>query len=268
MKSKAELIVVPGPGIGHLVPTIEFARALTQRNHRVSLTVLVMDDSPIAPATPSLRHFASLISTDHLRLVQLPSLSPQTISQILANGPGIPRIGLLVHHYLPIIKDSVSRLVSTELTQLDGFILDTYTSGVLEIADELGVPSYVYCTYGAAVLGLMLHLPDLDSVVETEPGSNSAELTTTSYRNSVPRSAFPQFMFHKDDEGYKRLLDLSKKLRNVKGSLVNSFAEFESYAVDSIDRMVCESQDQVLRKVYPQLDRQVRAMGSDHLGGS
>ncbi|KAK9152236.1 hypothetical protein Syun_010545 [Stephania yunnanensis] len=217
MKSKAELIVVPGPGIGHLVPTIEFARALTQRDHRVSLTVLAMDDSPIAPATPSLRHFASLISTDHLRLVQLPSLSPQTISQILANRPGIPRIGLLVHHYMPIIKDSVSRIVSTELTQLDGFILDTFTSGVLEIADELGVPSYVYYTSGAAVLSFMLHLPDLDSVVETETesGSNWAELTIPSYSNSVPRSAFPQFMFHKDDEGYKRLLDSSKKLRNV-----------------------------------------------------
>ncbi|KAK9133825.1 hypothetical protein Scep_013353 [Stephania cephalantha] len=258
MKSKAELIVVPGPGIGHLVPTIEFARALTQRDHRVSLTVLVMDDSPIARATPSPHHFASLISTDHLRLVQLPSLSPQTISQILANRPGLPRIGLLVHHYMPIIKDSVSRLVSAELTQLDGFILDAFTSGVLEIADELGMPSYVYYTSSAAVLGFMLHLPDLDSVVETESVSNSVGLTIPSYRNSVPRSAFPQFMFHKDDEGYKRLLDLSKKLRNVKGILVNSFAELESYAVDSIDRMVCESQDQVLPNVYlvgPMIDR-------------
>ncbi|KAK9156176.1 hypothetical protein Sjap_003656 [Stephania japonica] len=250
MKSKAELIVVPGPGIGHLVPTIALARALIQGDHRVSLTVLVMDDSPIAHATPSPHHFASLISNDHLRLVQLPSLSPQTISQIHANRPGLPRIGLLVHHYMPIIKDAVSRLVSTELTQLGGFILDAFTSCVLEIADELGVPSYLYYTSGAAVLGMMLHLPTLDSVIETESVLNSAELAIPSYCNSVPRSAFPQFMFHKDDEGYKRLLDVAKKFRDFKGILVNSFAELESFAVDSINRMVRESQGKIA-KVYP-----------------
>ncbi|KAK9094901.1 hypothetical protein Scep_026370 [Stephania cephalantha] len=232
MKTKAELIVVPLPGTGHLVPTLELARALSLRDDRIRLTILLMDDSPISPTKPSP---PPLPPTDRIRLVQLPSLPRKSISQVLEAQPILSRVSLLVDHYKPIIRDTVTRLASS--TRIDGFVFDVFTTNVLDVAEELGVPSYMYFTGGVAMLGLMLHLPDLDARVETESERvDSDEFTIPSFLNSVPLCAFPSFMFDRKDEEYNLFVHFSRNMTKVKGFLVNSFRELEPYAVDSIEK--------------------------------
>ncbi|AET00314.2 glycosyltransferase, putative [Medicago truncatula] len=39
---KAEVVIIPSPGVGHLVSTLEFAKLLINRDNRLRITVLVM----------------------------------------------------------------------------------------------------------------------------------------------------------------------------------------------------------------------------------
>ncbi|XP_031252123.1 UDP-glycosyltransferase 71A16-like [Pistacia vera] len=40
---KAELVFIPAPALGHLIPTVEFAKCLIQRDDRFSVTIRVME---------------------------------------------------------------------------------------------------------------------------------------------------------------------------------------------------------------------------------
>jgi len=46
---RAEIVFIPTPAVGHLVPIIEFAKLLLDRDDRFSITVLVIN-RPFAPA--------------------------------------------------------------------------------------------------------------------------------------------------------------------------------------------------------------------------
>lgn len=49
----AELVIIPSPGVGHLVPAVEMAKLLIAREKHLSITVLVMNMNlnPYIPIT-------------------------------------------------------------------------------------------------------------------------------------------------------------------------------------------------------------------------
>ena len=107
---------------------------------------------------------------------------------------------------------------------------------MIDLADDFGVPSYVFVTPGAAFLGFLLHLQflhdhqglDIDGFKDSD-----AELEVPSYVNSVPGKIFPSFLFDKGDSGSEWILNHSRRYRQVKGIIVNTFVELESHAIRS-----------------------------------
>lgn len=99
---------------------------------------------------------------------------------------------------------------------------------MVDVGHELGLPSYLFFTCNLALLDLMFYfLTHPNHVGESDP-----ELALPSFVNPVPTSALPAQVFSKDD-GFVGTLKLANKFMQVKGTIVNTFQELESYALYS-----------------------------------
>ena len=72
---------------------------------------------------------------------------------------------------------------------------------MIDVADEFGVPSYIFYTSTAAFLGFNVHvqfLLDNEGLDLIRFKNSGAELEIPSYVNPVPAKVFPSFMFDKE----------------------------------------------------------------------
>ena len=103
---------------------------------------------------------------------------------------------------------------------------------MIDLANQLGLPSYLYLTSGAGFLGLKLHLPTRHAQIGTEFEDSDPDLDLPSFVNPVPVRVLPEAVSNKHG-GYATYIKLAQRFRDVKGIIVNTFAELEPYAIES-----------------------------------
>ncbi|XP_058211524.1 anthocyanidin 3-O-glucosyltransferase 2-like [Rhododendron vialii] len=249
MKAAAELVFIPLPGIGHLVPTVEMAKQLVGRDHHLSITVLIMkiplDKSKVSSSTQSLLLTAA---EDRLKFVYLPQEEAaeserEEGGKITGKWKG--------QHFRPRVRDHVKKMmILTELTdssRLAGFVVDMFCTPMMELASEFGLSSYAFVTSGCAFLGLMFHLETLNrdhNQDVTELKDSDAEWDVPVFVNPVPAKVLPSMVLP-EEEGSTQNLEISKRLRETKGIMVNTFEKLESYAVK------CLAEDDKVPPIYP-----------------
>nr|UMK68136.1 UGT1 [Aesculus chinensis] len=229
---KAELVFIPLPGVSHLISTVEIAKLLVGRDDRLSITVLIIkfpnfDSNVIAAYTRSL---------DRIKFIDLPNhFSDSDNSRTLFFS--------IIESQKPHVKEAVTKLTQSESLpaadspRLAGFVLDMFCTCMIDVANDFGVPSYIFFTSGAAFLGLMFHAQFLHdelgkSTTDFKDSESDAELVVPSLANPVPARVLPSAMLSK--EWSMHLNELSRRFRTTKGIMVNTFAELESYAVNSL----------------------------------
>ncbi|KAJ4832915.1 hypothetical protein Tsubulata_044223 [Turnera subulata] len=86
----------------------------------------------------------------------------------------------------------------------------------IDVANEFGVPSYIYCVTGAAFLGMIFHIQDLHKEQGKEP-TEFDELVLPSLENPlhVPKY-LPSPLLYK--EGVQMVLNMARKFRETKGA--------------------------------------------------
>ncbi|CAK7345186.1 unnamed protein product [Dovyalis caffra] len=227
---KAEVVFVPAPIISHLVSTVQVAKLLAERDERLSITFLIMKirvDSQVDSYIDSVSAACKLI-----RFIDLPEQEPDP------NQPS-KFIFSMIETQKPHVKKEVSKLVSQsdsspDSPKLAGFVLDMFCTPMIDVANEFGVPSYVFFTSGAAFLGLQFYiqaLHDEQKVDPTEFKDSDAELALSCLANPLPAKVLPSAVI--DKEWLPVLLGLARRFRETKGIMVNTFEELESYAVNS-----------------------------------
>ncbi|KAK3444615.1 hypothetical protein EUGRSUZ_A00945 [Eucalyptus grandis] len=228
----AELVLVPTPGMGHLVSMVEMAKLLVDRDPRLSITVLIMKlpiDSEVDSYTSSL---ATSMDATRIRFVHLPRVG--------VSNPEISS-GTFLAHFMesnkPHVKQAVADLTESagSIRRLVGFVIDMFCSTMIELADEFGVPSYVFFTSSAAFLGLMLHLQSLQDEQHmdiTKFKDSDTELDFPSFTNPLPAKVLPSVVLIK--EAVQSFLEHAKRIRAVKGIIINTFDELEPHAVGSL----------------------------------
>ncbi|KAF8041583.1 hypothetical protein BT93_A0239 [Corymbia citriodora subsp. variegata] len=229
--ANAELVLIPTPGIGHLVSMVEMAKLLIDRDPRLSITVLLMKlpiDSEVDSYTDSL---AASMVTAPIRLVHLPRVNSDTeISS-----------GCFLTHFVeskkPHVKQAVADLAGSagSTWRLAGFVIDMFCTTMIDVADEFGVPSYIFFTSSAAFLGLMLHLQSLQDEQHmdiTEFKDSAAELDFPSFVKPLPAKVLPSVVLMKDLA--QPFLEHAKRIRAVKGIIINTFEELEPHALGSL----------------------------------
>ncbi|XP_021907483.1 anthocyanidin 3-O-glucosyltransferase 2-like [Carica papaya] len=227
---KAELVFLPTPGlIGHLVSTIGFVKRLLDRDDRFSVTVLVIKPW-FASDKYSTESLAALDS--RVRYITLPSV--ESSSYDLNKSPDL-FLDLFVERHKPYVKEAlVTEFLGSNSARLVGLVVDMFCSPMIELANELDIPCYIFYTSSAAILGLILSLSTWhdQTGLEFEKLNESESVVVPSYSNPVPVSVLPSFLFEK--YGYTISVDRGKKFKRTKGIIVNTFADLEPHAMKSL----------------------------------
>ncbi|GMI69088.1 UDP-glucosyl transferase 71B6 [Hibiscus trionum] len=228
MTNKAELVFIPTPGMGHLVSTVQLAKLLLHLDSNLSISVLIIKppyDSKITSYIDSLAAQSSRI-----KFINLPPSYPGDISEFFRT---------LVQTQGPLVKEAVTNIVELsnsvpDSPQLAGFVLDMFLTPFVDLANEFGVPSYVFYTSGAAFLGFQFYthaLHNEQNVEFHELKDSETEFTVPTYVNPVSTKSFPPIMFNPESATF--ISNTVKGLKEMKGLMVNTFSELESHAIDS-----------------------------------
>ncbi|KAF2293820.1 hypothetical protein GH714_005018 [Hevea brasiliensis] len=230
---KAQLVFVPAPGMGHIVSAVEVAKLLLTRCHQLSVTVLILNHSSINSKVHSYiesqRASSSIVST-RLRFIDLPKDETELLSFFS-----------FVNSQKSHVKEAVLKITQSDFVssvdspQLVGFVVDTLCASMIDVANEFGVPSYIFFSSGAAFLGFMLYVQkiyDEEKFDPTELKDSDAELQVLSLINPFPGRVMPSAMLSKD--WFPSILDNIRRFREANGIIVNTFLELESYAIESL----------------------------------
>ncbi|KAJ7964620.1 Glycosyltransferase [Quillaja saponaria] len=230
---KVELVFIPGPAIGHLASTIEMAKLLVNRDDRLSITILIMT----LPFDTKLGAYAEALAASpmakRIKFIKLPQDNTD-------HGEANPAkfFNLAIEAQKSHVKEAVKNLVQSNSnpssSKLAGFVIDMFCTTMIDVANEFGVPTYMFFTSGAGFLGLVLHLQTLyeeHNVDTTELKDSDTELRIPYFVNSVPAKVLPLMFLVKEAAPITR--NYLRRYKEVKGIIVNTFMELESHAIHS-----------------------------------
>ncbi|XP_060670647.1 anthocyanidin 3-O-glucosyltransferase 2-like [Ziziphus jujuba] len=248
---KVELIFIPSPGIGHLVSTVEMAKLLVARDHCLHVTVLVMKlpfETKVSTYLHSLSSSSSSSSFSNISARISFVILPHDHNNTLADS----NPGLFLNQFAEIQKPHVREAVAAKLIhsrdkssadhesdsppRLAGFVIDIFCTTMKDVAEEFGIPTYVFFTSSASFLRLMFHITDLkdEENIDTTDFKDdpNTDLVVPGILNPVPASVLPGVVLLKDSAPL--MLTHARRMRDSKGILVNTFAELESHAIRSL----------------------------------
>ncbi|XP_022847831.1 putative UDP-glucose flavonoid 3-O-glucosyltransferase 3 [Olea europaea var. sylvestris] len=239
---KAELVFIPSPRVSHLMSTVEMAKLLLQKDARMSITVLIMkfpNDTVLESYTQKL--FAATDPSSRLRLINLPGqdeLKPIKSETFFFD---------FIDSQAILVRNILSNMMESSDSQLAGIVIDMFCTSFIDVANELGLNSYIFFTSGAACLSLFLHLVSLffeHNQDLTQYKNSDVELPVPCFSIPVPAKVLP-YVFVEDASKSKMFLGYFKKFRETNGIMVNTFSELESYAIQAL------STDENTPKIYP-----------------
>ncbi|CAK7345150.1 unnamed protein product [Dovyalis caffra] len=257
----AEVVFIPLPAMGHIIAAVEMAKLIVERGDRISTSVLIMHPVLDATTTKYTESLGASTLPNRMRVVDLPSVEQTAVSNTAGKW-----MASLADAQKPHVKEFVSKIktqseLSPDSPLLAGFVFDTFVLGMEDLAEEFGVPWYVFSASGAAFIGSMLHLQalhDEQKVDLSEFENSDAELEIPSLVNRFPAKLLPSTVFNR--VSLPTFLDAARRLRETSGIVVNTFKELESHAVDSLS-------NGEIPPVYP-VGPIVRCQGNDYDLGS
>ncbi|KAL7203853.1 hypothetical protein ACSBR2_016998 [Camellia fascicularis] len=220
MDQTPHVALLPSPGMGDLIPSIEFAKQLVHHHH-FSATILIPSAAP--PTTAQKTVLQTLPKTIHhifLPPVQLPNDPLSAAFQIF----------LTVTLSLPSIKHTLASLSTT--TRLVSLIVDQFEIDAIDVAKEFGASPYLFFSSLAMSLLFCLHLPKID---ETVTGEYRDLPEPIQFPGCVPVHSrdLPKPFQDRSNKAYKGLIDSFKRYGRAEGIIVNSFVDMEERAIKS-----------------------------------
>ncbi|XP_074317709.1 anthocyanidin 3-O-glucosyltransferase 2-like [Silene latifolia] len=229
--SKTELVIVPAPGMGHLLSTVEFAKLIVQTNPDISIVVLIYHIPQFEPTKiQSYIEFQSRELDSHqIDFYTLPPLS----------NPPDPTDPAFYGNMIQLQHPLVKKAVQDRKSKPAAFVLDLMNASMIDVANEFDIPSYIYFTSGANFLDAIFHFQEIadeqgiDAVTGlTDDPESVSDLP--GFMNPVPTKVLPMLLVEKDAVWPPFFFNLAKKFREAKGILVNSFMELESFTLQAL----------------------------------
>ncbi|XP_027175237.1 UDP-glycosyltransferase 71K1-like [Coffea eugenioides] len=251
---KTQLVFVPAPGIGHLVSTVEFSKRLTERDDRLSIVVLVISSISAKKMESYTERVAA--SNTAIQFINIPQADPPS-AEFLKSPENYH--ALFMENHKSHVKKAIVDLVSQPYTSLAGIVVDLFCSSMIELANELGVPSYVFFTCSAAILGFVFYLPIHYNQIGREFETSDSDSIIPTYSHPVPTNVVPSFAFNKYG-GYASSLKHATRFKETKGIIVNTFAELEPHAVNQLKS---DSETPPIYTAGPLLDLEGKRQDSD-----
>ncbi|KAL5062398.1 hypothetical protein RYX36_024135 [Vicia faba] len=211
--------MVSSPGMGHLIPMIEFAKRLTN-HHNLPVTFIIPSDSPPSKAqTTVLSSLPPAISHIFLPPVTLSDLPPDTKPE--------PLMTITILRSLPSLHQTLLSLITSH--RLSALVVDLFGTDIFDTAAELDIPSYIFFPTTANNLSFGLYLPQLDRMIRSEFRDISEPFNIPGCF-AVQGKNFPDPALDRTGEAYKCFIYHLKRYRMARGIIENSFFELEPEA--------------------------------------
>ncbi|XP_010556587.1 PREDICTED: UDP-glycosyltransferase 72B1-like [Tarenaya hassleriana] len=220
-KAAGHVVILPSPGMGHLIPAAELAKRLILR-HGLAVTVVIPGEGP---PTKSQRAVVESLSPS-INTVLLP---PPDFSD---HPPVFTRLLLTVIRSNSALRQ-LFRSFEVEGPLPVALVVDPFGADAFDVAAEFHVAPYLFFTSSANALAFALYLPELDETVSCE----YRDLTEPVHLPGcvpVPGKDLLQPVQDRKRDTYKWFLHNAKRYREAHGILVNSFQELEPRAIKAL----------------------------------
>ncbi|KAL2892041.1 Hydroquinone glucosyltransferase [Bienertia sinuspersici] len=230
--TKQQIVIIPSPGMGHLIPLVEFAKLL-HSHHHFSITILLPSSSPPTSAQTSfLATLPSAISYTFLPPIDTTMLPPNIAHEVILHR---------VHsRSIPYIRSTLASLSSVV-----ALVTDIFGTDYFDVARETGIASYMYFTSTAFCLLFFFHFYRLHETVSCEYRDMKDPVVLP---GCVPLYGkdFVDPVQNRNDEAYEVFLYLIKRYSLPEGIFVNSFLDLEPDAFNAL-----KTEDPNRPEIYP-----------------
>ncbi|CAA7038052.1 unnamed protein product [Microthlaspi erraticum] len=224
----AELIFIPTPAVGHLVPVLEFARRLTDQDDRIRITIILLKRQGQSHVDAYVKSMAS--SLPFVRFIDVPELEekPTHVAHSVE-----AHVYDYVERNIPRVRNIVMNILSSSpldgVAAVKGIVADFFCLPMIDIAKEVSLPFYVFLTMNSGFLAMMQYLADRKdtSVFVKDP---EEMLSIPGFVNPVPTRVLPSGLFMED--GYDADVKFSNLFAKANGILVNSSFDIEQHSLN------------------------------------
>ncbi|KAL1812736.1 hypothetical protein ACET3Z_022801 [Daucus carota] len=228
---KAELIIIPAPGAGHLLSMVELAKLIVSRDARIHVSILIIR-LPFESGDDDFKKDAP----ENVAFLDVPALDDIAMAEVKS----LPRISFLdsfIAKHGTAVRDVVSAILKrSECSKLCGFVIDMFCTSMIDVANEFNVPAYAFYTSGAAFLTLKFYVQALKDVESKDiykyKELDVERLAVSGFLNPVPVEVLPSVMLTED--GCPVVIAAARRLRETKAILINTVWELESHAIRSL----------------------------------
>lgn len=219
------ILMLPSPGMGHLIPLLEFAKRLLRlSDHSFAVTFAVPSDKP--PTAAQISVLSSL--PPQIRHLFLPPVSFHDLPPASRNET---LITLTVTRSLPSLRDLLKSMAAT--ANLVALVVDHFAVDALDVGKEFNLPSYIFFPSTAMALAASLYLPELDQSVAGEYRDHPDPIRIPGCIPIHGRDLFEPTQ-DRQNQAYKLFLRSAERFRIAEGIFVNSFPELEPGAIKAL----------------------------------
>ncbi|KAJ1289313.1 hypothetical protein BS78_02G154700 [Paspalum vaginatum] len=216
------VVLLTSPGVGHVAPVAEFSTRLAAQ-HGVTSTIVTYTDLSSSTNSSALASLPPGLTTTALPEVALDDLP--------ADAHILTRIITVVQRTLPHLRALLRSLLDSP-AGITVFLADMLCPAALAVAQELGVPRYVFYTSSLVSLCTLLHGPEL------------ARTTTCEFRDLPGPVILPgcvplhgadlvEPLQDRANPVYALLVDMCVDYLRTDGFVVNTFDALEHETVDA-----------------------------------
>ncbi|CAN4086040.1 unnamed protein product [Withania somnifera] len=231
------IVMLPTPGMGHLIPIIEFAKRLVYQ-HDFSITLILLTDGPLSKPQKTL--LTSLPSGFNYLLLPPVNLDDLSVDVLIET-----RICLTITRSLASLREAFKSIVKSN--RVVAFVVDLFGTDAFEVANEFKVLPYVFYPSTAMMLSLDLYFPQLDQTVRGE-FKDMQELVRVPGCIPIHGKDLPDPLHNRKDEAYKWILHHTKRFKMAHGIILNSFIDLESGPIKYLQE---ENPEDYKPKIYP-----------------
>lgn len=220
----SHIAILPSPGMGHLIPLVEFAKRLVHHHSSINVTFIVPVDGPPSKAQKSV---LDALPTS-MNYIFLP---PVNLDDVPEGAMIETIISLTVARSLPSLRDALKSMVQS--TKLAALVVDLFGTDAFDAAREFNVSPYIFFPSTAMALSLFFYLPKLDEMVSCEYRDHPQPVKIPGCIPIRGKDMLDPVQDRKND-AYKWLLHHAKRYRLAEGIMVNSFMELEPGPVQNL----------------------------------
>ncbi|GLJ41931.1 hypothetical protein SUGI_0868190 [Cryptomeria japonica] len=227
-RGKPHVAIFPCVGVGHFVPTSQFAKQLCVFNG-FSATVITSNWMRAAKQVTYADYLAS--SCLDIRFTELPDVDFHDEEDY--NMKIETRISKYMEKAAPHVGDILHSLLNSS-SPISAFVTDFFCTATFDVAAKLGIPTYVFLTASARFLSVMLRLHKfgLEHPVSFKDDEE--------YRIDVPgvlpfpARDLPEPAKDRSDEAFHWCVHHFSRLPQAAGFLINTFDDMEKETLEAL----------------------------------